>query len=208
MRLRIVFILVLAAMAVAVAAQDKPAAPAGAPQMPPLPKPGPEHAIFKEVAGTWDAKVETFMVPGAPPAVSKGTETSRVACGGLCLISDFKGSFVMGPPSTPATPFDGHGTETYDMGKKKYVGSWVDSMSAGLSISEGTHDAATKTTNGWIEGPDLTGKVSKMRSTVTMTDPNMRVLSMYNVGPDGKELLGMRITYTRRKEAGPSGGKS
>jgi hypothetical protein len=28
---------------------------------------------------------------------------------------------------------------------------------------------------------------------------------MYNVGPDGKESLGMRITYTRKKEAGPSG---
>jgi hypothetical protein len=27
---------------------------------------------------------------------------------------------------------------------------------------------------------------------------------MYNVGPDGKESLGMRITYTRRKEAGPT----
>jgi hypothetical protein len=27
------------------------------------------------------------------------------------------------------------------------------------------------------------------------------------VGPDGKESLGMRITYTRRKEAGPTGVK-
>jgi len=181
-------------------AQDKPAAP----QMPPLPKPGPEHAVFRDVAGTWDAKVETFMAPGAPPAVSNGTETSRVGCGGLCLISDFKGSFVMGPPSAPATPFEGHGTETYDIGKKKYVGSWVDSMSTGLSTTESTHDAATRTMNGWITGPDLTGKVSKMRSTVTMTDPNTRVFSMYNVGSDGKESLGMRITYTRRKEAGPT----
>ena len=158
-----------------------------APQMPPLPKPGPEHAVFKDVAGTWDAKVETFTMPGAPPAVSSGTETSRVGCGGLCLISDFKGSFVMGPPSTPATPFEGHGTETYDVGTKKYVGSWVDSMSTGLSTTEGTHDAATRTMNGWITGPDLTGKVSKMRSTATMKDNNTRVFSMYNVGPDGKE---------------------
>jgi hypothetical protein len=186
-------------------AQDKPAAPAGAPQMPPLPKPGPEHAVFKEGAGTWDAKVESFMVPGAPPAVSKGVETARVFCGGLCLLSDFKGSFVMGPPSTPPTPFEGHGTETYDPAKKKYVGSWTDSMSTGLMTSESTYDAATKTMTGWMEGPDLTGKVSKMKSTVTMKDPNMRVFSMYNVGPDGKESLGMRITYTRRKEAGPTG---
>ena len=189
-------------------AQEKPAAPAGAPQgMPPLPKPGPEHALFKEGAGTWDAKVESFMVPGAPPSMSKGVETARVGCGGLCMITDFKGSFVMGPPSTPPTSFEGHGTDTYDMGKKRYVGSWTDSMSTGLSTSESTYDAATKTMTGWIEGPDMMGKVSKMRATTTMKDPNTRVFSMFNVGPDGKESLGMRITYTRRKEAGPTGAK-
>jgi len=173
--------------------------------MPPLPKPGPEHAMFKDVAGTWDAKVETFMAPGAPPSVSSGTETSHVGCGGLCLISDFKGSFVMGPPNTPATPFEGHGTETYDTGKKKYVGSWTDSMSTGLTVTESTYDAASKTMTGWMEGPDMEGKPSKMKSTVVSKDPNTRVFSMYNVGADGKEALSMRITYTRKKEAGPSG---
>jgi hypothetical protein len=185
-------------------AQDKPA---GAQAMPPLPKPGPEHAIYKDLAGTWDAKVESFMAPGAPPSVSNGTETSRVGCGGLCLITDFKSSFVMGPPSTPPTPFDGHGTETYDAAKKKYVGSWVDSMSTGLTTTESTYDVGTRTMTGWMEGPDLSGKVSKMKSTVVSKDANTRVFSMYNVGPDGKESLGMRITYTRRKEAGPSGKK-
>ena len=39
-------------------------APAGAP---PMPKPGPEHELFKQDAGTWDATVESFMAPGAPP---------------------------------------------------------------------------------------------------------------------------------------------
>ena len=189
-----------------VTAQDKPSTPAAAPQgMPPLPKPGPEHAIFKDDAGTWDATVESFMVPGAPPAVSKGVETSRVGCGGLCLITDFKGSFTMGPPPTPPTPFEGHGTDTYDVGKKKYVGSWVDSMSAGLMTSESTYDAASKTMSGWMAGPDLTGNVTKMKSTMVMKDPNTRVFSMYNVASDGKESLGMRITYTRWKEAGPAG---
>jgi uncharacterized protein DUF1579 len=172
---------------------------AAAQGMPPMPKPGPEHALFKDVAGTWDAKVESFMVPGAPASVSSGTETARVACGGMCLLTEFKGSFVMGPPKAPPTPFDGHGTETYDQGKKKYVGSWTDSMSTGLSVTESTYDPATKTLKGWMEGPDMTGKVEKMRSTTTMKDANTRVMEMYNMGPDGKESLGMRITYTRKK---------
>jgi len=171
--------------------------------IPPMPKPGPEHAIYKDMAGTWEAKVESFMVPGAPPSVSSGVETARVGCGGMCLITDFKGSFVIGPPSTPPTAFEGHGMETYDQAKKKYVGSWTDSMSTGLSVTDSTYDAATKTMKGTMEGPDMTGNISKMRETVTMKDPNSRVMEMYNLGPDGKESLGMRITYTRRKEKGP-----
>jgi hypothetical protein len=77
-------------------------------------------------------------------------------------------------------------------------------MSTGLTVTESTYDAATKTMTGWMEGPDMTGNVSKMKSTVVSKDANNRVFSMYNVGADGKEALSMRITYTRRKEAGPS----
>ena len=54
-----------------------------------LPKPGPAHAVFTDTAGTWDARVESFMVPGGPPSISSGVETDRVGCGGLCLITDY-----------------------------------------------------------------------------------------------------------------------
>jgi len=54
MRIVLAFTLVCG-LAVAARAQD----------MPPMPKPGPEHALFKEDEGTWDAVVEVSM-PGAP----------------------------------------------------------------------------------------------------------------------------------------------
>ena len=166
--------------------------------MPPLPKPGPEHALFKDAVGVWDAKVESFMAPGQPPAVSKGVETNRLGCGGLCLITDFKGSVSMGPG--PAITFEGHGTETYDQGKKKYTGTWVDSMSTGLSLSESTYDAAKKTATGWMESPDpATGKPVKMRMVAEYPSSNGRVMTAYANGPDGKEFVTLRITYTRAK---------
>jgi hypothetical protein len=169
------------ALAVVAAAQD----------MPPLPKPGPEHALFKDLEGTWDAKVESFMGPGEP-VVSAGTEVNKVSCGGMCLVSEFKGSFM-------GTAFQGHGTSTWDVSKKKYVGSWTDSMSTGLTLSEGSYDAGTKTMTDWMEGPDLAGNITKMKSVTTMKDPNTRIMEMHNVGADGTETLGMRITYTRKK---------
>lgn len=167
--------------------------PAGAPQaMPPLPKPGPEHEILKKDQGTWDATVESWMAPGAPPTTSKGVETRTLGPGGLWLLSEFKGDFM-------GTPFQGHGVMGYDPNKKKYVGTWVDSMSSGLALTEAIYDPAKKTMTGWMEGPDMSGKVSKMKEVTEYKDADTQVFTMYNVGADGKEATAMKITYKRRK---------
>ena len=164
----------------------------GADQMPPMPKPGPEHAALKMDVGTWDAVVEFIPAPGAPPMVSKGVEVNTIGCGGLCLISDFKGE-AMG------SPFHGHGMTAWDPAKKKYVGSWTDSMSTGIAVAEMTYDAAAKTGAGWMEGPDMTGKITKTRTVVDYKTEGARVMTAYTPGPDGKEMQVMKITYTRRK---------
>jgi hypothetical protein len=168
------------------------AAQTGGQQPPPMPKPGPEHDVFKMDVGTWDAVVEVTPAPGAPAMKSKGVEVNTIGCGGLCIITDFKGE-AMG------APFHGHGVMAWDPAKKKYVGSWTDSMSAGLALSESTYDPATKKWTGWMEGADMTGKVTKTRSVVEWRGASTRVFTMYGPGPDGKEMEGMKITYTKRK---------
>ena len=59
-------------------------------QQPPAPKPGAEHKLLTQDAGTWDAVVEMAEL-GKPPTTSKGVEVNTVGCGGLCLITNFKG---------------------------------------------------------------------------------------------------------------------
>jgi hypothetical protein len=173
-------------------AQEQKKANPGTPAMPPAPKPGPEHAGLKQSAGTWDATIEAMWAPGTPPTVSKGVETSSVGMGGLWLVTDYKGEFMK-------EPFQGHGVTGYDPAKKKYVSTWVDSMSSALSIGESTYDPAKKTMTGSIEGADTEGKPSKMRAVTEWKDDNTRVFTMYATGPDGKEAPAMRITYKRRK---------
>ena len=158
-----------------------------------IPKPGPEHAVLTRDAGTWDAVVELAAAPGAPPMTSKGVEVNTVGCGGLCLITDFKGEIM------PGVAFDGHGTTTYDPLSKKYVGSWTDSMSAGLALSEGAYDSATKTITGTMQARDMTGAMVKSRTTSESPDADHRVMTMFMPMPDGKEMQTMRISYTRRK---------
>ena len=176
------------------AAPATPAAKAqeAAPPTMPMPKPGPEHELLKKDVGTWDATVE-MMFPGAPPSTSKGVETNRMI-GGLWLVTDFK-STMMGQP------FQGHGTTGYDVNKKKYVGTWVDTMGTGLGLSESTYDAATRTLAGTFEGADETGRTVKSRAVTEYKDDDTRVFTMYTTAPDGKEVPGMTITYKRRAAA-------
>lgn len=155
------------------------------------PKPGPEHDVLQKDAGVWDATVEMF-IPNAPPSVSKGTETNILGPGGLWLITDFK-SDMMGQP------FQGHGVSGYDPNKRKYVGTWVDSMSTGLSITESTYDKAANNMTGWLEGPDHTGKMMKMKAVTEYKDADTRIFTMYMHAPDGQLNQTMRITYKRRK---------
>ncbi|HSL20550.1 MAG TPA: DUF1579 domain-containing protein [Vicinamibacterales bacterium] len=159
----------------------------------PMPKPGPEHALLKDDVGTWDAVVEMFGAPGAPPMKSKGVETNTLGCAGLCLITDFKGE--MGP----GTAFEGHGVSTWDPAKKKFVGVWTDSMSFGLGTGESTWDSKTRTVTGYMEGADQTGKVMKMKSVVQYKGADTRIFTMYGPPEGGKETVTMTITYTRRR---------
>lgn len=158
---------------------------------PPPPTPGPEHEILKREAGTWDAVVEFTPGPGAPPMKSTGVEVNTMGCGGLCLITDLKVDMM-------GTPFEGHGIATWDPAKKKYVGTWTDSMSTGIALSEATYDAAAKRFTGSMEGPDATGTVTRSRSVVEWRDEKTRVFTMHSTGPDGKEVEALRITYTKR----------
>jgi hypothetical protein len=165
------------------------AAAAGAQEAPPMPKPGPEHEILNKDVGTWDATVEMLMPPGPP---SKGTEVNTLGPGGLWLISDFK-SEMMG------APFQGHGVSGWDPAKKKYVGTWVDSMSTGVFTIEGTYDAASRSMTSMMSGPGEDGQPMTMKAVTQMKDDDTRVFTMHMKGPDGKEAPTMRITYKRRK---------
>ncbi|HEU0094786.1 MAG TPA: DUF1579 domain-containing protein [Vicinamibacteria bacterium] len=180
----------LLACAAAGFAQEKKPSPA-APAAPALPRPGPEHAILKDHAGAWDATVESFMAPGQPPVLSKGTEMGTMV-GDFWLVSDFKTDML-------GQPFTGHGTMGYDPARKKYVSTWVDSMTPALALGESDYDAATRTFTGWIDGLDYAGQPTKIKTVTVWKDPTTRVFTMSLKGPDGKDTTALRITYTRRK---------
>lgn len=157
------------------------------------PKPGKEHDLFKQLEGEWDCTSKFFGAPGQEPMVSKAKESARRIAGGLFLVYDVEGEMM-------GAKFVGHGTMGYDVHKKKYTGSWVDSMATGVYLVEGTYDDQTKIFTEIMEGADpATGQPMKMKMTHELKDQDSRVLKFFMNGPDGKEVQTGTIEYRRRK---------
>ena len=154
-------------------------------KVPPAPQPGPELAHLKQMEGTWAATVKMGDME------SQATATYRMECGGLWLVSNFKGSFG-------GQPFQGRGLESYDAAKKKYVSVWVDSMVTTPMILEGTYDDEKKAMimTGEMPGPD--GKMTKVKTVAEVKDPKTVVWTMYSIAKEGQEQPMMTITYSRK----------
>jgi hypothetical protein len=157
-----------------------------------LPQVSDEHKLLHKDVGTWDATMKIWPQEGAEPIESKGTEENELLQGGMWLVSRFKGEIF-------GMPFSGMGTAGYDPIEKKYVGTWVDSISPHLTIMKGEYDAATKTMNTVAEGRDFeTGQVTKSKHITRFIDENTRTFEIHAKEEGGKERKVMEIQYKRR----------
>lgn len=159
-----------------------------------FPKPEKAHAILKDAAGTWDARMKLYA-PGSdtPSSESKGVETNTMMEGGFFCLGEYRGELL-------GQPFVGKSVLGYDPEKGKYVGTWVDSVSARILAMEGTYDEATKTLTMWTESKDpATGKTVREKQVTRAIDHDTREFQMIQVGEGGKETVLMVVNYKRRK---------
>ena len=152
-----------------------------------------EHKVLAGDAGTWKAKM-TMYIPGTDQTIEgEGTEVNTLFANGLWLSSKFEGTFA-------GQPFEGQGHNGYDPNSKKYVGSWVDSMSTSVSTMVGEYDDNTMTGMMTSKEP-TTGEEVVTKSVTVNKDKNTRIMTMYNKSPEtGDEWIKtMVIEYTRVK---------
>jgi hypothetical protein len=144
-------------------------------------------------AGKWKCTVKSWMDPNGEPMVSEGSEEAEMMFGGRYLRSHFKGSMM-------GRPFEGLGMLAYDNGKKKYVGTWLDSMSTGIMSYEGDYDAQKKeiVCHGEFVDP-LSGAVQKSRLVTRLVSDDQHVFEMWGPDPSGKDTKWMEITYNRAR---------
>jgi hypothetical protein len=163
---------------------------AQAPQMPP---PVKEHQWLQQFVGDWDSEAEIVMEPGKPPMKMKSKDVARMV-GGFWVVIEGKGE-AMG------APFHSYLTLGYDSDKKKYVGTWIDSMTSILWKYEGTVDAAGKTLTLETEGPCHLnpGKLSKFREITEFKSNDHRVFTSNVLGADGKWTTLITVNSRRSK---------
>jgi hypothetical protein len=160
---------------------------------PKMPAPEKEHAWLQQFVGEWETEAVAMMEQGKPPMKCKGTESVR-SIGGFWIVAENKGTFM-------DVPVTGAMTLGYDPEKKKYVGTWICSMTNYLWKYEGTVDESGKVLTLETEGPCpmAPGKLSRFKDVTEFKSKDHKVLTSLMQGDDGKWVTFATINCRRKK---------
>lgn len=156
-----------------------------------MPPPAKEHAWLRRFEGDWTSEGEIAMEPGLPPMKVTGSDRARMI-GGFWVVSEGRGDQMN---------FESRLTLGYDEKKKKYVGTWVDSMSSYMWRYEGTVDSSGRILTLETVGPqpgDPT-KTAQFRDVTEFKSDDHRLFTSSKLNPDGKWTTMVTIHYRRRK---------
>lgn len=153
--------------------------------------PGEMHKKLAWFEGNWELDVNSDY--GGHKETATGTYKSELMYDGRFLMSSMT-STMMG------APMKGTSIMGYNNTSKQIESMWIDSMNTAMMSSKGTMDAAGKVISmaGECDDP-MTGKRMKTREVMTILDENSYKMEFYMPGEDGKEMMGMWITFKRQK---------
>lgn len=165
-------------------------------------QPNENHKLLADLNGSWSYVVKMWMDgdTSKKPMESKGTAVRKSIMDGKFFSMDVNGTMEMPDEhgKLKSMPFHGMGIEGYDNARKKFVGTWMDSMGTGMMNSEGDYDAASKTFTYTGEYTMMPGMTEKIKEVLKLTDKDHMVFEWYE-NRGGKETKTMEIDYTRKK---------
>ena len=162
-------------------------------ETPAMPTPTQEHDWLHKFIGEWTTESKSTMVPEQPPMQCSGTLTSR-KLGGFWVLNEMKGEWS-------GEPMTGIQTIGYDEPKKKYVGTWVDSMTSFMWQYEGNVDLSGKVLTLDADGPNFMGgvKLTKFQDIYEFKSSDEILMTSRMLGTDGKWVTFMSGTAKRVK---------
>jgi hypothetical protein len=149
-------------------------------QPPELPGPTPEHEWLQQFVGRWTTEAEGSFAPDSEPMKCKGTIDSRML-GKFWVVNEMEGDMM-------GEKMKGLQTIGYDAAKKKYIGTWVDSVVGHMWHYEGSVDDTGKILTLEAEGPNLMadGKLTKFRDSYEFASPDHIIARSSMLGEDGQ----------------------
>jgi len=156
-----------------------------------LAMPGEPHKLFASLAGDWATKTKEWMDPDKPPVESTGSVEMKMLLGGRFLQQKYNGQMH-------GQPYTGIGITAYDNILKRYVSTWMDTMSTGIFTMEGTSSANGKTItlNGKHAEPG--GGYMTHRAVWKIINDDNQEFVMYGTHHGGEEMKMLEIIYTRK----------
>ncbi len=154
--------------------------------------PGAQHRELAKMAGSWTTKSKGWMEPDKPPMESAGFCEQKMILNGRYLQQEYTGEMM-------GNTFDGINLIGYDNHTKKYVSTWIDSMSTGIYYFEGTASADGKTITQECAYNDPVRGPSVWRSVTRIVDDNTLRYEMYITSKGGKEEKMMEMTVARKQ---------
>ena len=153
--------------------------------------PNDNHKVLNKLVGSWTYTSKMWQAPNTPAEESSGTTESQWIMGGRFLQQDVTGAYM-------GQPFHGMSLMGYNNIKQKYTSIWLDDMSTGIMVGEGTFDQASNTINdeGDFTCPMVNGE-RPYRTVTTFIDEDHFKYEMYMTDAEGTEFKGMEIMYTR-----------
>ena len=92
--------------------------------------PGEPHKLLARLVGSWTTRTRAWMEPGKPEVQGTGTCQQKMLLDGRYLQQEYTGEMM-------GSTFTGINIIGYDNHTKKYVSTWIDSMSTGIYYFEG-----------------------------------------------------------------------
>ena len=162
-------------------------------ESPAMHQPTQEHSWLQKFTGEWRTESKGTMGPDQPPMQCSGKLSSR-KLGEFWIVNEMKGE-MSGAPMT------GIQTIGYDEVKKKYVGTWVDSMTAFIWQYEGSVDSSGKVLTLDADGPNFMGdgKLTKFQDVYEFRSADEILMTSRMLASDGNWVTFMSGTAKRVK---------
>jgi len=153
--------------------------------------PGKEHEFLKKFVGDWTVEMKSWMKPGDPPMMGKGTIKTGLLFDGRYVKGQFEGMMDR--------KYAGLEIIGFDRFQKKYITLWIDNMGTGFFTTGGMLDASgmVLTETGTMPDP-MTGGMQKVKDVTTFKPDGSYTFEMFMIMPDGKEFKSMEFVAKKK----------